>query len=76
MLKIVSVYRPARDLTFAGIYVGAEISLGDYPIEALSNVDYFHPSLDAHHFITAVMENRLTGIEGRGDNYLLRGRGI
>ena len=61
LVKIVSDYQRARDPAFAVTYVGAEIPLGDYPIEALSNVDCFHPSLDTHRFIAAGMWNRLTG---------------
>jgi len=59
--KIVSDYQRAHDPTFAVTYVGAEIPLGDYPIEALSDVDCFHPSLATHRFIAAGMWNRLTG---------------
>ena len=55
MFKIVPVYQRARDPTFAVTYLGTEILLDDYPIKALSNVYYLHPSLDTHHFIAAVM---------------------
>ena len=55
MFKIVSVYQRAPQPTNDVIYMGAEIALDDYPIEAFSNVDYFHPSLDAHHFIAVAM---------------------
>ena len=61
LLKIVSDYQRARHPTFAVTYVHAEIPFGNYPIEALSNVDCFHPSLDSHRFIAAGMWNRLTG---------------
>ena len=55
MFKIVSVYQRARNPTIDVIYMGAEIPLDDYPIGALPNVDFLHLSLDAHHFIAAVM---------------------
>lgn len=61
LLKIVSDYQRARDPRFAVTWIGAEIPLHEYPIEALSNVDCFHPSLDSHRFIAAGMWNRLTG---------------
>jgi len=61
LLKIVSDYQRARHPTFAVTYVSAEILFNEYPIEALSNVDCFHPSLDSHRFIAAGIWNRLTG---------------
>ena len=41
--------------------MNAEIPFKAYPIEALSDVDCFHPILDTHRFIIAGMWNRLTG---------------
>jgi len=64
LLKIVSDYQRARYPSFAVTYMNAEIPLGDYPVESLSNVDCFHPSLDTHRFIAAGMWNRLTGDRG------------
>lgn len=64
LLKIVSDYQRARDPTFAVTYVASGIPFQDYPIEALSNVDCFHPSLDTHRFIAAGMWNRLIGDKG------------
>ena len=61
LLKIVSEYQRARHPTFAVTYMSAEIPFNNYPIEALSDVDCFHPSLDTHRFIAAGMWNRLTG---------------
>ena len=63
LLKIVSDYQRAHHPTFAVTYMSAEIPFNDYPIEALSNVDCFHPSLDTHRFIATGMWNRLTGDE-------------
>ena len=61
LLKIVSDYQRAHHPTFAVTYMSAEIPFSEYPIEALSSVDCFHPSLDTHRFLAAGMWNRLTG---------------
>ena len=61
LLNIVSDYQRARHPTFAVTYMNAEIPFNEYPIEALSDVDCFHPSLDTHRFIAAGIWNRLTG---------------
>ena len=61
LLKIVSDYQRERHPTFAVTYISAETPFDEYPVEALSNVDCFHPSLDTHRFIAAGIWNRLTG---------------
>ena len=67
LFKIVSVYRRARDDPPSVVpYVRAEFPFEDYPIEALSNVVFSCPSLDAHRFIAAVMGT------GEGDKCKVR----
>ena len=61
LLKIVSDYQRERHPTFAVTYMSAEIPFHEYPVEALSDVDCFHPSLDTHRFIAAGMWHCLVG---------------
>lgn len=40
--------------TFAVMYSPAPIDLSSFPVNALSNVDCFHPSLKGHQYIAKV----------------------
>ncbi|KZV88552.1 hypothetical protein EXIGLDRAFT_772595 [Exidia glandulosa HHB12029] len=58
--KIVKDYQRAGYKSFAATWQPPNIPLSSYPIEALSDVDCFHPSQATHARIAAAVWNRLT----------------
>ncbi|KIM23897.1 hypothetical protein M408DRAFT_27493 [Serendipita vermifera MAFF 305830] len=61
LIKIVKEYQAAQDPKFAVMWQPANIPLGTYPVESLSNLDCFHPSLKTHQLISSYIWNRLPG---------------
>ncbi|KIM24545.1 hypothetical protein M408DRAFT_75896, partial [Serendipita vermifera MAFF 305830] len=59
LLKIVKEYQTARYPGFAVVWQPPVVALGSYPIEALSDVDCFHPSLKAHELLASGIWNRM-----------------
>ncbi|KAG8957288.1 hypothetical protein FRC03_010289 [Tulasnella sp. 419] len=60
LLAIASAYQRLNDPSFAVLWQPANIPLAKFPIEAVSNVDCFHPSTANHERIAAAIWNRLT----------------
>jgi phospholipase B1 len=60
LVKIVKDYQIARDPSFAVIWQPVNLPLAQYPIEALSDVDCFHPSTLAHERLAMGVWNSLT----------------
>ncbi|KAG8684583.1 hypothetical protein FRC08_013618 [Ceratobasidium sp. 394] len=58
--KIIADYKKKNYNDFAVIWQPPVVPLGQYPIEALSNIDCFHPSTATHQRIAAGIWNRLT----------------
>lgn len=60
LLKIVKDYQEHGYPSFAMLWQPATIALSQWPIEAVSQVDCFHPSVETHERIAAGVWNRLT----------------
>ncbi|KAG8904239.1 hypothetical protein FRB99_002059 [Tulasnella sp. 403] len=60
LLRIVKKYQELNDPSFAVLWQPAVIPLERYPIEAVSDVDCFHPSTANHQRLAAGIWNRLT----------------
>ncbi|KAI9322818.1 hypothetical protein BX666DRAFT_2117993 [Dichotomocladium elegans] len=59
LLEIYNQYKNQQSPTFGIAYQPANINLANFPITALSNLDCFHPSLDAHQWIAKSIWNGL-----------------
>ncbi|KAF7727757.1 hypothetical protein EC973_007216 [Apophysomyces ossiformis] len=56
---IAEKYKPTKGGTFGVIYQPMNIDIAAFPIDMLSNMDCFHPSLKAHEWIAKVVWNNL-----------------
>ncbi|KAF1799439.1 hypothetical protein V8B55DRAFT_1579453, partial [Mucor lusitanicus] len=56
---IANKYKGQPNGTFAVMYSPAPIDISSFPIDALSNVDCFHPSLKGHQWIAKAFWNQL-----------------
>lgn len=61
LVKIAKEYQAARYPDFAVLWQPPIVALGSYPIEALSDVDCFHPSLKSHELLATNLWNRMVG---------------
>lgn len=61
LIRIATDYQKQRYPDFAVVWQPEIISLGGYPIQALSDVDCFHPSLKSHELLAANIWNRMVG---------------
>ncbi|RIA98105.1 hypothetical protein C1645_174973 [Glomus cerebriforme] len=57
--NVVDHYASHRSNTFAVVYHGNNIDLLTFPVEGLSNIDCFHPSIISHEFIAKTLWNNL-----------------
>lgn len=61
LIKIAKEYQTAQNPKFAVMWQPANVPLSSYPVESLSNVDCFHPSLKTHQLISSHIWNKLPG---------------
>lgn len=54
LVAIANKYKAVPGGTFGVMYSPAPIDMGTFPVDALSNVDCFHPSLKGHQYIAKV----------------------
>ncbi|EKC97392.1 hypothetical protein A1Q2_08315 [Trichosporon asahii var. asahii CBS 8904] len=59
VLQLIREWNAKRNPTFAVVWQpGSAVDIANYPIEAVSDVDCFHPSSDAHGRLAAGFWNR------------------
>ncbi|KAG8803599.1 hypothetical protein FRC18_007251 [Serendipita sp. 400] len=61
LVKIATEYQKKKYPDFAVLWQPEIVHLGSYPIQALSDVDCFHPSLASHELLATNIWNRLVG---------------
>jgi phospholipase B1 len=61
LIKIAKDYQTAQRADFAVLWQPANVPLLSYPVESLSNVDCFHPSLKTHRLVASHIWNKLPG---------------
>ncbi|KAG8831135.1 hypothetical protein FRC17_003618 [Serendipita sp. 399] len=61
LVKIATEYQKKKYPDFAVVWQPEVVHLGTYPIQALSDVDCFHPSLASHELLATSIWNRLVG---------------